>query len=102
MVLSIPESGIVVSTPAAEDPFYWLWAFIRQIAKRPDDVYLRIDRRSSEYVLITIQAAAEDRGNIIGKNGKTMGDLRWLAYLVGQKIGRKVSIDLGRVLPTVM
>lgn len=56
---------------------------------------VKIDQtRSGEYEVIKIIVAEEDKGRIIGKNGKIAKSIRTLARVSAIKQGKKVLVEI--------
>ena len=56
---------------------------------------VKIDQtRSGEYEVIKIIVAEEDKGRIIGKNGKIAKSIRALARVSAIKQGKKVLVEI--------
>ena len=56
---------------------------------------VKIDQtRSGEYEVIKIIVAVEDKGRIIGKNGKIAKSIRALARVSAIKQGKKVLVEI--------
>jgi len=67
---------------------------VRRLVNKPDEVKVTSERNSSGATMVTISAAHDDIGRIIGKHGATINALRLLAKAASVKPGEKVDVDL--------
>ena len=67
---------------------------VRRLVNQPDEVIVTSERNSSGATMVTISAAYDDIGRIIGKHGATINAIRLLAKAASVKPGEKVDVDL--------
>lgn len=65
----------------------------KNLAQKPENVELQ-EAVDGDNVRLTLRTAEEDKGKIIGKMGKVIKAIRSVASAVGQKSGKKVTVDL--------
>ncbi len=84
--------------PAA-DPFQplslpaLLTLVARHLAVRPDAVFVR-EQRTESTVLLELDVADEDRGRMIGKEGKMLACLRSLATSIAARENLKAHVEV--------
>ncbi|HVC08818.1 MAG TPA: KH domain-containing protein [Elusimicrobiota bacterium] len=65
----------------------------KRLADHPEQI--QVTESESEGVLtIHLKAAEEDKGRMIGKEGKVIKAIRALAHVAAAKSGRKVRVDV--------
>ncbi len=65
----------------------------RRLADHPDRV--QVSETESDGVLtVHLKAADEDKGRMIGKEGKVIKAIRALAHVAAAKAGKKVRVDV--------
>ena len=67
---------------------------VRRLVNKPDEVKVTSERNSSGATMVTISAAQDDIGRIIGKHGATINAIRLLTKAASVKPGEKVDVDL--------
>ena len=70
---------------------------IETVAKALADSPQRVSVAESEHhgtTLIEVSAAPPDVGKLIGRQGRTIQAMRTLAAIAGEKLGKKVSLEV--------
>ncbi|MBI2858364.1 MAG: KH domain-containing protein [Chloroflexi bacterium] len=65
----------------------------KSIVNAPADVVVT-EENSDRGVLIKLQVAAEDKGRVIGKQGKVAEAMRTLLRVAAARAGTKVSLEI--------
>ena len=61
---------------------------------RPDQVEVREYEEDDETVVLELTVADEDRGKVIGRQGRTAKALRAVVKAGGVKDGRRILVDI--------
>lgn len=65
----------------------------QNLVDHPEDV--TVTERESDYeTVLELHVAAGDMGKVIGRQGKIAREIRALMRAVGQKNGKRVSVDI--------
>ena len=70
---------------------------IETVAKALADSPQRVSVTETEHrgtTLIEVSAASPDVGKLIGRQGRTIQAMRTLAAIAGEKLGKKVSLEV--------
>jgi len=67
---------------------------VRRLVNNPDEVKVTSECNSSGATMVTIAAAQDDIGRVIGKHGATINAIRLLTKAASVKPGEKVDVDL--------
>jgi len=70
---------------------------IETVAKALADSPQRVSVAATEHdgtTLIEVSAAPPDVGKLIGRQGRTIQAMRTLAAIAGEKLGKKVSLEV--------
>ena len=67
---------------------------VKKLVTQPEEVHIFEDKNETGAVLITIKAAQDDIGRIIGKKGSTINAIRHVAKAASIKSGEKVDVDI--------
>jgi len=65
----------------------------RSIVSAPNDVKV-IEERDSSGVVIKLEVNAEDKGRVIGKQGRVAEAMRTLLRVVATKEGKRVRLEI--------
>ena len=63
------------------------------LADRPEAIQVSETSLSST-VLIELDAAAEDKGRLIGSHGRTIDAIRAITEVLGGKLNKKVTVEI--------
>lgn len=66
---------------------------VRNLVDSPDEVEIT-EENDGRRVNFVVRVAEADRGNVIGRNGSTIGALRTLLNGLGQRQRLRVDVDL--------
>ena len=66
---------------------------VSSIVRHSDAVQVTEDAKGGG-IDVSVEVAADDFGRIIGRNGQTINAIRLLANLVGEREGKRVSVDV--------
>ena len=66
---------------------------VRNLVDSPDEVEVT-EENDGRRVNFVVRVAEADRGNVIGRNGSTIGALRTLLNGLGQRQRLRVDVDL--------
>ena len=67
---------------------------VRHLTQLGDEVSVRERDLDDGQLLILIDVPEEDRGRVIGRQGRTIGALRTLVSAVAERSGSRVRLDL--------
>jgi uncharacterized protein len=70
---------------------------IETIAKALADAPQRVTVTETEHqgtTLVEVKAAAPDVGKLIGRQGRTIQAMRTIASIAGERLGKKVSLEV--------
>ena len=67
---------------------------VRRLVNNPDEVKITSERNGAGATMVTITAARDDIGRVIGKHGATINAIRLLTKAASVKPGEKVDVDL--------
>ena len=70
----------------------------RGIVDKPEAVSVeaRVDDASGRETLLVLNVAREDRGRLIGRQGRTLRAMRTLVRAMAEKSGRNMTLDMAR------
>ena len=70
----------------------------RGIVDKPEAVSVeaRVDDASGGETILVLNVAREDRGRLIGRQGRTLRAMRTLVRAVAEKSGRNMTLDMAR------
>ncbi|MBI5595888.1 MAG: KH domain-containing protein [Elusimicrobia bacterium] len=66
---------------------------VKSLVDQPDKVELTAHEEGDEVTLV-LRVAEEDKGKIIGKQGKVIKAVRSVVSIAAAKAGKKVEVDL--------
>lgn len=66
---------------------------VKSLVDQPDKVELTVHEEGDEVTLV-VRVAEEDKGKIIGKQGKVIKAVRSVVSIAAEKAGKKVEVDL--------
>lgn len=66
---------------------------VKSLVDQPDKVELTV-REDGDAVTLAFRVAEEDKGKIIGKQGKVIKAVRAVVSIAAAKAGKKVVVDL--------
>ena len=65
----------------------------RALATKPDEVVVEEEDRG-DYVVIHVQCADEDKGRIIGREGRVANAMRALLHVASTRAGVRASLNI--------
>ena len=65
----------------------------KSIVNAPDDVVVT-EEESEERIMLKLQVADEDKGRVIGKQGRIAGAMRTLLRVKAAKAGTRVNLEI--------
>lgn len=68
--------------------------YVRKIVSHPSAVSVTTEKISSDFIQITIYAASQDTGRLIGKDGKMIGAIKKLVSACKAKDGCSYKITV--------
>jgi len=66
----------------------------KSIVNSPDEVVVTEETDEEKHITLKIQVADEDKGRIIGKQGRVAGAMRTLLRVKAAKQGSRVSLEI--------
>ena len=66
---------------------------VQRLVEHPDEAVLT-HREEGEKILFQLSLRKSDVGRLIGKGGSTIGAIRELLHAVGEREGKKVSLEV--------
>ncbi len=66
---------------------------VKNLVNKPEEVEVN-SSEDGDVVRVNVRVADEDKGKIIGKQGKVIKAIRFVVGIVGAKAKRKVLLDL--------
>ena len=66
---------------------------VRAIASQPDEVVVEEEDRG-DHVVIHVQCADEDKGRVIGRDGRVANAMRSLLYVASTRAGVRASHNI--------
>ena len=70
-----------------------IYRLAKNLVDKPDQVEVT-ETETGDATQLIVKVAEEDKGKIIGKQGKVIKDLRTLAIAVAAKSNKKVLLDI--------
>ena len=69
---------------------------IKQLVLYPEEVVVKIfsEEDDSDLIVVQIMVNEEDKGRVIGKNGRIISAIKTLAYASASKFGKKIEITV--------
>jgi hypothetical protein len=73
-----------------------LHGFIERVVRRlvDDPSQVEIHTRDGDTVLFEVRVAPDDRGRVIGREGRTVRSLRLLVAAAGKKAGTNATLEI--------
>jgi len=66
----------------------------KSIVNEPDEVVVTEDNDEEEGLVLSLQVADEDKGRVIGKQGRVAGAIRTLLRVKAAKAGTRVTLKI--------
>jgi predicted RNA-binding protein YlqC (UPF0109 family) len=83
------------SSEGEEDRLKELLEFLaKTLVDRPDQVQVREYEEDSDTIVFELLVAEEDRGKVIGRQGRTVKALRTIMKAGGVKDGKRILVDV--------
>jgi len=65
----------------------------KSLADHPEDVEVS-EITGGTMILIELDSASEDKGRLIGREGRTINAIRSIAHVLGGKLEKRVRVDV--------
>ena len=65
----------------------------KSIASRPDDVKV-VEERENDRVVLRLEVAEDDKGRIIGRQGRVVQSIRMLLRVAAVKQGTRATLEI--------
>ena len=67
---------------------------VKPLVVYPDEVMVKIFSEENDVIIIQIMVNEEDKGRVIGKNGRIINAIKTIAYASTSKNGKKIEISV--------
>lgn len=72
-----------------------LIAIVSRLVEHPEEISVEVSEPSEDgTVVYTLYVAEEDKGRVIGKQGRIAKAIRTIMRSTGTRVGEKVSVDI--------
>lgn len=72
----------------------FLCELVKPLVCFPDEVLVKIFSEEDNNVVVQIMVNEEDKGRIIGKNGRIISAIKTIAYAAASKNGKKIDVTV--------
>ncbi len=72
----------------------FLSELVKPLVAYPDEVMVKIFSEEEDTIIVQIMVNEEDKGRIIGKNGRIINAIKTIAYASTSKNGKKIEISV--------
>ncbi len=72
----------------------FLGDLVKPLVCFPEEVVVKIFDESDENIVVQIMVNEEDKGRIIGKNGRIISAIKTIAYATASKNGKKIDVTV--------
>ena len=67
---------------------------VKPLVAHPDVVMVKIFSEEDDVIILQIMVNEEDKGRIIGRNGRIINAIKTIAYASASKSGKKVEVSV--------
>lgn len=67
---------------------------VKPLVAYPEEVMVKIFSEENDVIIVQIMVNEEDKGRIIGKNGRVISAIKTIAYAASSKNGKKIEISV--------
>ncbi len=67
---------------------------VKPLVVYPNEVMVKIFSEENDVIIIQIMVNEEDKGRVIGKNGRIINAIKTIAYASTSKNGKKIEISV--------
>ena len=75
----------------------FLSELVKPLVLYPEEVVVKIfsdDEDNDDTIVVQIMVNEEDKGRVIGKNGRIIGAIKTIAYASASKTGKKIEVTV--------
>ena len=67
---------------------------VKPLVAYPDEVMVKVFAEEDDVIIVQIMVNEDDKGRIIGKNGRIINAIKTIAYASTSKNGKKIEISV--------
>lgn len=73
----------------------FLSELVKPLVLYPEEVVVKIfSEEENDTIVVQIMVNEEDKGRVIGKNGRIIGAIKTIAYASASKTGKKIEVTV--------
>lgn len=72
----------------------FLGDLVKPLVAYPDEVMVKIFSEEDDIIIVQIMVNEEDKGKVIGRNGRIINAIKTIAYVSASREGKKIEISV--------
>lgn len=72
----------------------FLSELVKPLVLYPEEVVVKIFSEDDDTIVVQIMVNEEDKGRVIGKNGRIISAIKTIAYASASKTGKKIEVTV--------
>ena len=72
----------------------YIGELVKPLVLFPDEIVVKIFSEEDDSIIVQLMVNEEDKGRVIGKNGRIITAIKTLAYASASKYGKKIEITV--------
>ena len=72
----------------------YIGELVRPLVLFPEEIVVKIFSEEDDSIIVQLMVNEEDKGRVIGKNGRIITAIKTLAYASASKYGKKIEITV--------
>lgn len=72
----------------------FLGELVKPLVLYPDEVVVKLFSEENDTIVVQIMVNEEDKGRVIGKNGRIINAIKTIAYASASKTGKRIEVTV--------
>lgn len=72
----------------------YIGELVKPLVLYPEEIVVKIFSEEDDSIIVQLMVNEEDKGRVIGKNGRIITAIKTLAYASASKYGKKIEITV--------
>lgn len=72
----------------------FLSELVKPLVLYPDEVVVKIFSEEENLIVVQIMVNEDDKGRVIGKNGRIINSIKTIAYAAASKHGKRIEVTV--------